>query len=365
MDLNSYNYLEYGDNNTTASGSIGSCERFLMGENLEHFHIPSYYAEAKYDDVIAYIPKKSECIWYWVKRNGNRNAAILSCYYSPNKGKGQAAENCNQFFHFNFHNNTASLSLNHANIPAVSIDVYRKMLQFLLDFGIDCTLRIIPASVDPTYCLLIMANILNTLPACIADKISYTIHASAKTTSTFSFLAEEEWKNSQQKIDCRTLKTEPKNSYIEYLTCCIQNHQKCNSYESIVNPETNPPLTLYQLLYQLFEEKRQSVSSKIIKNYAKYIRMEEYNRQLATIPAEYASAAQNTILPKPNSQRVTFSHESPQKFNSPVAVNYRDIRHPNAGCYIPKGLEPDEEPEPTWETAPEPVLKSIQILYRL
>ena len=67
------------------------------------------------------------------------------------------------------------------------------MLQFLLDFGIDCTLRIIPASVDPTYCLLIMANILNTLPACIADKISYTIHASAKTTSTFSFLAEEEF----------------------------------------------------------------------------------------------------------------------------------------------------------------------------
>ena len=59
MDLNSYNYLEYGDNNTTASGSIGSCERFLMGENLEHFHIPSYYAEAKYDDVIAYIPKKA------------------------------------------------------------------------------------------------------------------------------------------------------------------------------------------------------------------------------------------------------------------------------------------------------------------
>ena len=117
-----------------------------MGENLEHFHIPSYYAEAKYDDVIAYIPKKSECIWYWVKRNGNRNAAILSCYYSPNKGKGQAAENCNQFFHFNFHNNTASLSLNHANIPAVSIDVYRKMLQFLLDFGIDCTLRIISFS---------------------------------------------------------------------------------------------------------------------------------------------------------------------------------------------------------------------------
>mgnify|MGYP004651009893 CR=1 FL=1 len=360
MDLNSYNYLEYGDNNTTASGSIGSCERFLMGENLEHFHIPSYYAEAKYDDVIAYIPKKSECIWYWVKRNGNRNAAILSCYYSPNKGKGQAAENCNQFFHFNFHNNTASLSLNHTNIPAVSIDVYRKMLQFLLDFGIDCTLRIIPASVDPTYCLLIMANILNTLPACIADKISYTIHASAKTTSTFSFLAEEEWKNSQQKIDCRTLKTEPKNSYIEYLICCIQNHQKCNSYESIVNPETNPPLTLYQLLYQLFEEKRQSVSSKIIKNYAKYIRMEEYNRQLAAIPAEHVSVAQSVIPPKSNSQRVASSHESPPKFNSPVAVNYRDIRHPNAGCYIPKGLEPDEEPEPTWETAPEPVLKSIQ-----
>ena len=77
--------------------------------------------------------------------------------------------------------------------------------------------------------------------------------------------------------------------------------------------------------------------------------MEEYNRQLATIPAEYVSVAQNTILPKPNS-------------NSPVAVNYRDIRHPNAGCYIPKGLEPDEEPEPTWETAPEPVLKSIQDL---
>ena len=40
MDLNSYNYLEYGDNNTTASGSIGSCERFLMGENLEHFIFP-------------------------------------------------------------------------------------------------------------------------------------------------------------------------------------------------------------------------------------------------------------------------------------------------------------------------------------
>lgn len=52
-----YEYIEYGDNNTTASGSSGSSERFLVGKPLCQFNLPVYYAEAKYEDVIAYIPE--------------------------------------------------------------------------------------------------------------------------------------------------------------------------------------------------------------------------------------------------------------------------------------------------------------------
>lgn len=155
----------------------------------------------------------------------------------------------------------------------------------LIEHGVDNTLRIIPTYTQPRYCLSIIWNILNILPSCIADKISYTINASDKTTTTFSFLSKEEWGNSQLKIDCRgKLSFSENNGYIKYLLNCIRRCEKKHEFESIIesviNPDTNPPLLLYQMLYQLFVEKNIAEDEKITKFYSKHLRMDAYKREL-------------------------------------------------------------------------------------
>lgn len=213
-----------------------------------------------------------------MKRNNNRNAAILSCYHSSDGGTRLASGNCAEFLKLKFHNDTVFLPEGNS-VPKVEDGVYGNILQRLIEHGVDNTLRIIPTYTQPRYCLSIIWNILNILPSCIADKISYTINASDKTTTTFSFLSKEEWGNSQLKIDCRgKLSFSENNGYIKYLLNCIRRCEKKHEFESIIesviNPDTNPPLLLYQMLYQLFVEKNIAEDEKITKFYSKHLRME-------------------------------------------------------------------------------------------
>lgn len=345
-----YEYIEYGDNNTTVSGSYGSSERFIVGEPLRQFNLPVYYAEAKYEDVIAYIPKGKECIWYWVKRNNNRNAAILSCYHSSNGGAGSAPDNCANFLKLKFHNDTVFLSERIA-VPKVEDEIYGNIFQRLIEYGVDNTLRIIPAYMNPNYCLSIIWNVLNALPSCIANKISYTINASNKTTTTFSFLSKEEWGNSQRKIDCRgKLSFSENNGYIKYLLNCIRQHGKDHEFESIINsvinPDTNPPLLLYQMLYQLFMEKNMDADEKIIKFYSKHLRMDAYKRELAKKTFISESSNQENEGHNVESQKkfVSEATKASVKPETPHNMPFKDFKaRENSSIYIPIGLKSEEQ----------------------